>query len=246
MAYSKYGNGDIRVIMIHGWGLTHKLWCRLVSEMDNGTYSFYSVDLVGFGDSDKSRDQYNIDSWSRDIIEFAEIIGIREPIIFGHSLGASVTLNTLILHTLNARAAVIFDSGCKSAGNVKHLIESIENGVTRAEVRNLISSFFGSIRADDLDEFTNKALKMGHRTMVSTLNAISSFDLTDLIGTIDIPTLVFYGDRDRNRDIREVEGLASLLPRGFLRIVSGSGHCPMYEKPLEVALTLTDFIKMRL
>ena len=244
MVYSRVGHGNTNVIMIHGWGLTHKVWDRLASEMNNGEYSLYLLDLVGFGDSDKRRNHHSIASWGRDIIEFAEKTEIDEPIIFGHSLGASVTLKVLITQSVIVRGAVIFDSGYKSAGNVNYLIEKIEKGVSEKEIRHLISSFFGQIKDDDLAEFTNKALRIDQRTMVSSLKAISRFNFCRVIHSIDVPTLVFYGDNDNNRKIVEVESLSSLLPRGFLRIVLGSGHCPMYEKPKEVARTLSDFMRI--
>ena len=55
-------------------------------------YRTYALDLWGFGDSDKSKQRYELADYVALVNNFAENMGIREAPIIGHSLGAVVAL----------------------------------------------------------------------------------------------------------------------------------------------------------
>jgi pimeloyl-ACP methyl ester carboxylesterase len=91
--YSKYGEDkDKHVLFIHGLGASSIAWRDIPYALSLSKYfDTITVDLVGFGDSDKPEDRdYTIKEFSKFILDF-ETIGIKKKIsIVGHSLGGYI------------------------------------------------------------------------------------------------------------------------------------------------------------
>lgn len=84
LSYLVTGDGPV-IILLHGWGANKTTFEKLAQELSND-YKVYSIDLPGFG-------QTNIEK-PYTVFEVADIIhatilklGIKKPIIIGHSYG---------------------------------------------------------------------------------------------------------------------------------------------------------------
>ena len=63
----------------------------------------------------------------------------------------------------------------------------------------------------------------------------SRHDLASLLPSLDIPTLLLWGDADPLSPVAVGERLAALLPRARLRVVGGGGHDLACARADEVA-----------
>src|SRR5687768_3424919 len=79
------------VLFLHGWLGSWRYWMSTMEAVSD-RYRTYALDLWGFGDSDKSKQRYELSDYVALVNNFAENMGIREAPIIGHSLGAVVAL----------------------------------------------------------------------------------------------------------------------------------------------------------
>jgi 2-hydroxy-6-oxonona-2,4-dienedioate hydrolase len=68
-------------------------------------------------------------------------------------------------------------------------------------------------------------------TAIATLRAIAQWQVTDRLGSIDAPTLVIGGDRDRSTEPAEQFRLWRALPFGQLCILPNCAHAAHLEQP---------------
>jgi pimeloyl-ACP methyl ester carboxylesterase len=100
---------------------------------------------------------------------------------------------------------------------------------------------FGALRASAREPFSLLALaarddwSAGRRVLLSTARAVLADRIEDRLPWIEQPTLVVYGDRDSFVSRAWAERVATLLPRGRLRIVPREPHAVHYTQPELVA-----------
>jgi pimeloyl-ACP methyl ester carboxylesterase len=70
-------------------------------------------------------------------------------------------------------------------------------------------------------------------------------DATDLLPTINVPTLVVAGDRDRFTPLACAEEMVKLIPGAELFIIPGGTHAALIEQPLLLALRVRQFLEER-
>ena len=93
-SYSEYGKDQHKhVLFIHGLGASSLAW-RDIPYAISKYFHTITVDLVGFGGSDKpeKEDYYTIKGFSKFIVDFLEKIGLKNKrvILVGHSLGGYI------------------------------------------------------------------------------------------------------------------------------------------------------------
>ena len=62
-------------------------------------------------------------------------------------------------------------------------------------------------------------------------NAFADADLRDMLPTIDIPTLLIYGDADKRSPVAVGEDLHAHIPGSKLVVLPGLGHMVNMEAP---------------
>src|SRR5260221_974861 len=81
------------IVFVHGWASSSKMWAGLVPPLA-ADYRCWSLDLPGFGDSDKPAPLwYSIPNYTALILAFARQQGLGPLRVVGHSMGGLITLD---------------------------------------------------------------------------------------------------------------------------------------------------------
>ena len=95
---------EIPIIFLHGFGASRKHWRNNLEYFAKRNFASYSLDLIGFGDSDqpgiKQVGRLNNEIWCNQVKDFIEQIirpkNARKVILIGNSLGALVALTCAV------------------------------------------------------------------------------------------------------------------------------------------------------
>ena len=79
------------VVLIHGLGLGQRSWDRVAPRLSAEGVRVVSYDQRGHGASDASND-YSPPVFERDLAAVLETLELREPVLVGHSLGATIAI----------------------------------------------------------------------------------------------------------------------------------------------------------
>src|SRR6187399_958035 len=91
IAYNQYGNGDTTLLFIHVWCINKEYWNEQ-SKYFSDKYKVVTIDLPGFGNSDKNRTEWNFEQYTDDIKEFIKTEKLKNVILIGHSMSGDILL----------------------------------------------------------------------------------------------------------------------------------------------------------
>lgn len=112
LAWREWAGGDARppVLLVHGLASAKRIW-DLVGPLLGRERRVVALDQRGHGESDKPDDGYDIEQIVRDDRGLAEALGLRLPVVVGHSWGAAVALAYASLYPYGVSAVVLVDGG---------------------------------------------------------------------------------------------------------------------------------------
>src|SRR5919202_3017885 len=95
----RYGviGGGPPVVLVHGWLSSSRIWERLVDRLAR-RFTVYTLDLSGFGDSDKPLSGYGIRYGSRLLYSFCAHFGLTRTAVVGHDVGGAIAVKLAADH----------------------------------------------------------------------------------------------------------------------------------------------------
>jgi pimeloyl-ACP methyl ester carboxylesterase len=251
--YIKEGSGDTVIVFIHGFGGSTYSWRKNLSELAR-KYTVISLDVRGFGYT--SRDpasEYSPRGYATHVSTFLDILGVRRPIIVGHSLGGEVAIRVALQRPEDVSGLVLIDSaGLPSARRFEvppvpqplqtTLVRFLSSKrVVRAGLSaayydpSLVDTEMVSAYRDPLDvERAEEMLWRMARTSAPQLNRSE-------IAQVSVPTLIIWGKQDRLIPLRDGEELAALIKGSRLVVLDRAGHMPQEERPQDVNALIDSF-----
>lgn len=267
LAYWQYNKNQKKtIVMIHGFRGTHHGLLKIAQQLPN--YRIIVPDLPGFGDSMPFAGQtHGLEAYIDFVDEFIEALKLNTPpILLGHSFGSIIAshfaasfsekISKLILinpigapalkgprATLTRLAIMYYWLGKKlpekTAGKwlANPAIVKIMS-VTMAKTSDKALQTY--IHDQHLRYFSNFA---NPKVVAQAFRASVSHDVSQTANTITVPTLLIAGEKDDITPLEKQRLLASKNPRMQLKVIPGVGHLIHYEKPVEAATLIEQFLQ---
>jgi pimeloyl-ACP methyl ester carboxylesterase len=106
--YKKTGNGS-PVIFVHGGVSDSRDWLETMEAL-SPYYSLYAPDIIGFGQSDRSKGEYYLSEFSDFLLDFCEELDLEPACLVGHSFGARICLEFALRHPERVNKLVLIDA----------------------------------------------------------------------------------------------------------------------------------------
>jgi pimeloyl-ACP methyl ester carboxylesterase len=250
LAYSEQGDPDgMPVILLHGYTDSWRSYERVLPHMPRALRVF-AVTHRGHGDSGKPDAGYETKDFSDDLAAFMDARGIHRAVVVGHSMGSVVQQRFAIDHPDRVRALVLEGAFLPRSGNpavgafyrdVMELTDPIEPAFAREFQESTLAR---PVPPEFLDTVVGESLKLPARVWKAALAPYvdPSFDFTDAVRSIRVPTLIIWGDRDAFTRRAEQDELAASIAGSRLAIYEGGGHSPHWEEPERFARDLVEFL----
>jgi pimeloyl-ACP methyl ester carboxylesterase len=110
--YDIQGQGEPALVFLHGWLMSHEVWRNQVAYFAQHS-RVVTLDLRGFGQSDKPAGEYTFEVFADDLHFLLQHLGIRQPVLIGWSKGASIGLVYAAAHPDDLAALVLVGGGPK-------------------------------------------------------------------------------------------------------------------------------------
>jgi pimeloyl-ACP methyl ester carboxylesterase len=92
ISYTACGKGDTTLLFVHGWGITKEYWKAQMRHFCD-RYRVVAIDLPGFGQSGKDRNDWNFDEYTEDLKAVIDQLELKNVILIGHSMSGDIVLN---------------------------------------------------------------------------------------------------------------------------------------------------------
>lgn len=264
--YRVWTSGEIRgkALLVHGLGGSTFSWRHNAAPLVEAGYLVAAVDLPGFGYSSRSRGMDHsqtararilwklMDHLDRDLEREAAALDWN---LVGHSMGGG-TIAAMALQDPHRVESLTFAAGSvygRPPGTFSRVLSYPPTArwlqlaahyyfLTFDRVEGLLTSAYG--REPSAEEVTGYLEPLSLPGTLDTLLGMARTPQTSVpLENITAPALLIWGEEDAWVPLDAGRRLAENLPAAELRVIPGTGHCPMETRPQEFNLALLDFLE---
>ena len=240
--YTDSEKGEKTVVMMHGWGCNHTTLASIERVALSCGYRVINVDFPGFGDSQEPNDVWGGEEYTRQIEALTKELGIKTPIMLGHSFGGRVGI--LYASRNQVEKLILVDAaGIKPKRSLKYYWKVY----SFKAIKRLMYLFLGKETAEKhLDARRAKAGSSDYANaspmMRRILSKVVNEDLTDKLQHIKAPTLLIWGENDSATPLYDAKKMERLIPDAGLVSFPGCGHYSFLDNPMQFAAVLRSFL----
>jgi pimeloyl-ACP methyl ester carboxylesterase len=216
--YLKAGSGP-PVVLIHGGASDSRDWVSTMNALSH-RYSLYAPDLIGFGQSDRTKDGYYLSDFSEFVLGFIETLGLERPVLVGHSFGGRLCLEMALRQPEKVRKLVLVDAS--GLGQVSRL-------------GNVVLTAFWAIRK-------LLRLRQPYPKFLNKEGEDSSWTCVDELPNLKVPTLIIWKRYDIYFPLSIARRAKELIPEAHLVVLPGYGHAPHGQNQDAFNSRLLDFL----
>jgi pimeloyl-ACP methyl ester carboxylesterase len=236
IAFERAGDGP-PLVLLHGLPGDSRLWRRQLDDLAD-EYTVVAWDAPGCGRSSAPSGDFGTREVARYLIGFMQALGLEQPHVLGLSWGGGLALQLYrraptVPRTLLLASAYAGWAGSLPADAVAQRLDAYVRaaGMPGEEaMRGWAPGFFsGTVPVEIVDEVVAIVSEFDPRVLSTLARSFAETDLRDMLPTIDIPTLLLYGDADTRAPLQVAEGLRVAIRGSRLVVLSGVGHVSNIE-----------------
>jgi pimeloyl-ACP methyl ester carboxylesterase len=253
--YNIIGGGPA-VVLVHGWLFSSRIWEQLAGRLAQ-RFTVYTLDLSGFGESDKPLSGYGIRNGSRLLYAFCAHFGLTRANIIGHDLGGAMAVKLAADHPDIVGRLVVISAPADEdqidlptmlwlvtvpvVGPIFYALGRVARPVRRLWMRPFVadSDDLTDVILDDAGRSTPAAVS---KTLSISRREISRGRLARQARIIKIPLLVVAGEEDQIVDPQSVGVWAGGVERAEICLIDECGHMPMVERVAEFNAQILAFL----
>ena len=244
--YKDWGSGQ-PVIFSHGWPLTADAWDPQLNLVARAGYRAIAHDRRGGGRSSQTWEGNDLNTYADDLHGLLEHLDLRDVVLVGHSTGGGEIARYMGRHgtdrvakavLLGAIPPLMLQTADNPEGLPMSAFDAIRAGVLgdRSQFyQDLSAAFYGANRPGSAvsqgkrDEFWLQCMTVGIKPALDCIAAFSETDLTQDLGSIDVPTLFIHGDDDQivpivasaRKAVEQVAGASLIVYEGGAHGLTG-------------------------
>jgi pimeloyl-ACP methyl ester carboxylesterase len=254
-AFFDAGSGD-PVIFIHGLAANLTHWVHIAPHFSR-RFRVLGLDLPGCGESPELPQGFSVDNFRDHIIRWMDYLNIERATVVGHSLGGMITTSLAIKYPERIRSAVLVNPAgvqpmplpFRIGGHII-LRDQILSLILPKVWKGLLSQVFGTE-----NRFTEGFYKTCEETfddndvhgiakiIAGLRHDILEKDFAKLLGEIQVPTHLIWGDKDLLVPARLLRRAAKKFSRVHAVEIKKCGHMPNIEYPFRLIHTIEEALQ---
>jgi pimeloyl-ACP methyl ester carboxylesterase len=251
IAYRRVGSGP-PLVLLHGFLCDSRVWRRQLAELAD-EFDVVAWDAPGAGLSPDPPEGFSLADWAICLAGFLEALGLGPAHIAGLSWGGLLAQELFRLEPERVRALVLADTYAGWKGSFGD--EVAQQRLARCERESSLPAdefvrvwvpvefFTEAVAPDVVEEMAAVVYDFhppGFRLMARSL---AETDTTDLLRSIDVPTLLLWGDGDRRSPLEVAAAFEAAIPGAELRVIANAGHVSNMESSEEFSAHVRRFAR---
>lgn len=253
--YNVIGGGP-PVVLVHGWLSSSRVWDELAGRLSQ-RFTVYTLDLSGFGESDKPLSGYGVRYGSRLLYAFCAHFGLTRVNIIGHDIGGNMAVKLAADHPdVVGRIALVAVPANEEQIDLPTLLWL----ATLPVIGPLVYVLGRALRPlrvmwmrpfvyepDDLPEEAVDDAAMSTPAAISkslsvTRREISGGRLARQARVLKVPMFLIAGEEDQIVDPQAIGVWARSSEQAEAVLLNDCGHMPMIERTAEFNAQLLAFL----
>ena len=253
IAYDDKGSGS-PVVLIHGFPFNRSLWNEQTDELSE-SHRVITPDLRGFGESESSSGTVTMSRMAEDIARLMDALEIENATLGGLSMGGYVVLAFYKLFPARVRGLVLADTRPQAdteeakQGRTQQAERALAEGMA-----TIADAMLPKLLTPETVAKRPLVVKRIRDMMMSTksegaaaalLGMAAREDQTQLLATIDVPTLIMVGRDDAITPVQDSQKMHERIAGSRLVILENAGHVSNIEQAEKFNEELKSFLDAR-
>jgi pimeloyl-ACP methyl ester carboxylesterase len=241
IAYRRSGSGP-PLVLLHGFLCDSRVWRQQLAELADD-FDVVAWDAPGAGLSPDPPDAFTLADWARSLVGFLDALDLGRAHVVGLSWGGLLAQELFRLAPERVGTLVLADTYAGWQGSFSE--DAAQRRLTRCERESSLPAnefvrlwvpheFFSEDVSNDVVEEMETVVRgfhpVGFRLMARSL---AEADTRDLLPTIDVPTLLLWGEEDRRSPLDVARAFEAAIASAELRVIAKAGHVSNMERPRE-------------
>jgi pimeloyl-ACP methyl ester carboxylesterase len=251
VAYRPRGSGP-PLVLLHGFSHDSRVWHPQLEDLADA-FTVIAWDAPGAGQSSDPAEPFGIADWAACLAGFLDAIGVGRADIVGLSWGGLLAQEFYRTQPARVRSLVLADTYAGWKGPLSERVaEERLAGCLRDSLllpqefvpRYLPGMFSESVPATVRSELAGIMADfhpLGFRLMAT---ALARADTRDALPTIQVPTLLIWGDQDARSPLAVAHQFLEAIPGARLSMIPRAGHVSNLERPDEFNEALRSFLQI--
>ena len=249
IAFERRGAGD-PVVLVHGYvGDGAATWRPQLDELDRH-FDVIALDLPGAGESTDPPEAFGMRGFAGAVRGFVSALELRSPHLVGLSFGGAVAIELCRNHQELISTVTLVGAYAGWAGSLDELEvqrrhrQAVE--LSELEPQRLVDTLLPTMFSDRADPDVvaayGESLASFHPVGFRAMARACTEDLSDVVPTIRVPTLLVYGEDDTRAPSGVARDLAASIPEAELVLLRDAGHVCNIDAVADFNRTLVEFL----
>jgi 3-oxoadipate enol-lactonase len=239
------------LVLLHPFPANHEFWVPAVRALAS-RYQLVLPDLRGHGDSDAGEGPATMAKHAADLVRVLDQEQIRRAVLAGVSIGGYVLFEFWRKNSGRVAGLVLANTKAQAetaegrASRLEAATRVLEQG-TDAYFESLLPRLLGESTRERRPDLVDGALgmmqKMSPQDVAMVQRGMAERpDSVEVLGTIQVPTLVLTGEEDVLSGVGDAHLLEQHISGSRMTVVAKAGHYSAWEQPEEVGKILRRFL----
>ena len=248
------------IILIHGFASSTLVWSNVFLRLAEAGYRVIAPDMLGYGYSAKPRNgEYTIAGQAKLLTRLLDALGIARAIFIGSSYGGAVAATCALDYPDRVEKLILVGAVNNNRPREFMLMRFFGSPVLGDIVSPLLLGSRRLLRRRMKRVYDRHAWVMDerrvdarhlplraagtHRAIINTVRRWDAERISRDAHLITQPTLLLWGENDREIPLSDGERLHAEIPGSRLIVFLNCGHLPHEEFPEAFTNVVTDFVK---
>ena len=243
--YEVQGQGPA-IVLLHANPFDRRLWLYQAARY-SAFCKVINVDLRAYGHSDKVETPFTMADLKDDVRGVMACEGVETAIFMGVSVGSGVAMLMGLDHPQMTQALVLVGGSSDGPRDVERIVAKVRQETLGADLMGLMRSYVGPGFADShtgawlLNQFIDRAQDQSAAAIAQVFRARASWDMTERLGALSVPTLVVNGEFDNS--LERGRRTAAMVPGARHALLPGTGHACVIEDPAGFDAAVVPFLR---
>ncbi len=240
------------IIFIHGFPFNKSMWYNQMEALiENNRVIAY--DVRGHGNSKAGSEDFAIELFVNDLINFMDVLKIKKVILCGLSMGGYIALNAITNYPDRFYAIILSDTQCiADSEEVKEKrlksIENIKNDGVEKFADESVKNFFAPesfmTKKEEVASVREMIVNTSKESLNKTLRAFYERKETcSKLKEIKVPVLILVGKEDKITTPAVAELMHREIKDSLLSVIDNAGHLSNMENSDQFNKQLNMFVK---
>jgi pimeloyl-ACP methyl ester carboxylesterase len=247
-----WGHGSTTVFLLHGMYGAKEYWQPQAERLVALGYRVVAWDAPGYGTSPLPA-EYSLDSLADDAAGLVKAVGTQTNVVMGQSMGGQLVFRVFARIPELISAAVVCATigyfGNKTPEERAQFVREREEAAKISDPsarKALVDQMFApGAHGPDVDLVREITATTPRATTAAAIAAVQAADERESIAAIKgvrVPALIIAGAIDNVGSPAAMKRVADMMPNAKFVAITGSGHYPWAENPIEFNEHLVPFL----